>query len=75
MDPGWLLVTRGLVRLAAWTVGWMLYEWWAVIGWPATLDEDHFVLMIACAGSSMGLTVWYAVGRIGAALPYRSPAG
>jgi hypothetical protein len=53
----------------------MLYEWWAVIGWPATLDEDHFVLMIACAGSSMGLTVWYAVGRIGAALPYRSPAG
>jgi hypothetical protein len=55
---------RFLVRLAAWTIGWTLFQWWAVIGWPATVDEAHFVLMVACAGSSGALIGWYALHRI-----------
>jgi DMSO reductase anchor subunit len=52
------------VRLVAWTIGWTLYQWWAVIGWPATVDEAHFALMVACGGSSVGLTVWYGLHRM-----------
>jgi hypothetical protein len=56
-------MTRCLFRVVAWTIGWTLYQWWAVIGWPSTVDEDHLVLMIACAGSSLGFTGWYALSR------------
>jgi hypothetical protein len=58
------VIARSLVRLAAWTVGWTVFQWWAVIGWPATLEEAHFLLMVTCGASSVGLTGWYALRRL-----------
>jgi len=57
-------MARFLVRITAWAIGWTLYQWWAVIGWPATLEEAHFALMVACGGSAVGLTGWYALHRM-----------
>ena len=54
------MTARPLVRLVAWT----LYQWWAVIGWPSTVEEAHFTLMVVCGGSSVGLTAWYGLHRM-----------
>lgn len=52
-------VRRPLVRLGFWTIAWTLFLWWAVIGWPETLEGSLAALVFASAISTTGLTAWH----------------
>ena len=54
-------MTRQSRRLAAWTVGWTVFQWWAVIGWPETLEGALAALLTVSAASSVALVGWYGV--------------
>ena len=51
-------------RLALWALGWTLFEWWAVIGWPDSAETAEAALAVASAGSMLGLTGWYGLQRL-----------
>jgi len=55
---------RQVLRLVAWTLGWTVFQWWAVIGWPETLEGRRTLLVLISLGSSVGLACWYGVQRI-----------
>jgi hypothetical protein len=48
-------------RVAAWTLAWTLFEWWAVIGWPDALETRPAVLILGGVGTLVGLVVWRGV--------------
>jgi len=66
-------VIRQLVRLASWTIGWTVFQWWAVIGWPDTLEGMRAALLVASMGSTLALVGYYGVRS--QAFPPRSEGG
>jgi hypothetical protein len=54
--------------VAVWTLGWTLFQWWAVAGWPADAPPLYTAGALAAALSLVGLAVWRDVG---AAAPER----
>ena len=56
-------VKRWFMRLTGWTTGWTLFLWWAVIGWPASLDAAVVTLTVLSGSSILGLVVYTAGSR------------
>lgn len=52
-----------LVQLGAGTVTWTVFQWWAVIGWPVTIEGNLAALLLASAASVIGLTAWHVCGN------------
>ncbi|MBI3457302.1 MAG: hypothetical protein HY002_16110 [Candidatus Rokubacteria bacterium] len=56
--------TRQMRRLVLWTLAWTLFQWWAVIGWPDTLEGAHAALILVSSGSIVGLVGFYGLQRV-----------
>lgn len=62
---------RWVNRVAAWTVGWTAFHWWAVIGWPASTETAAASLVVLSGSSIVGLVLWYGWQHSGK--PWRGP--
>jgi hypothetical protein len=45
--------------VAACALGWTLFLWWAVIGWPGSAETAQMTLSALSGGSIVGLVGWY----------------
>jgi hypothetical protein len=57
---------RSMRRLALLTAGWTAFQWWAVIGWPATAETSLGTLLVVSVASVLSLTAWHTWGAIAA---------
>lgn len=57
-------MTRQGLRLGIWTVAWTLFQWWAVIGWPDSLEGAYAALILTSGGSIVGLAGWYGLQQV-----------
>jgi hypothetical protein len=48
--------------VAVWTVGWTLFQWWAVVGWPVGMPPLLSGSLLAAVLGLVGLAVWRDVG-------------
>jgi hypothetical protein len=58
-------------------VAWTLFQWWAVIGWPAGLGFGDNAAMASVLVAAVGLVVWrdvYPAAARGAPVPLPDPA-
>lgn len=53
-----------MLRLVLWTLAWTLFQWWAVIGWPDTLEGAHAALILVSSGSIVGFVGFYGLQRV-----------
>jgi hypothetical protein len=51
-------VARQLKRIVAWTLGWTLFQWWAVIGWPEGAGSLYAGVMFAGVMAVVSGSVW-----------------
>jgi hypothetical protein len=54
---------RHVRRIAGWTVGWTLFQWWAVIGWPEHVTAAATAPLLFGVLSLVGIAVWQDVRR------------
>jgi hypothetical protein len=48
--------------VAAWTLAWTLFQWWAVVGWPTNVSPLDTAGVLAAVLGLVGLAVWQDVG-------------
>jgi hypothetical protein len=55
--------SRHVRRIGVWTLGWTLFQWWAVIGWPEHVTAAATAPMLSGVLTLMGIAVWQDVRR------------
>jgi hypothetical protein len=62
-------------RVAGWTLGWTVFQWWAVIGWPYALERSPAALILGGVATLVGLAVWRDVREPRLPEPSLKPPG